>query len=59
MSPDLERQLENVRTRIESLRVSWLQTCERNCFPPIELDLELLQAEFMDLEQMVREALRT
>ena len=51
---DLERQLENVRTRIELLRLTWLNVCERECFPPVELELELLQREFNDLAEMVR-----
>ena len=51
---DLERQLENVATRIELLRVRWLQTCESACFPPVELELELLEREFNDLATMVR-----
>ena len=53
---DLERQLENVATRIELLRVRWLQTCESACFPPVELELDLLQREFNDLAAMVRDS---
>ena len=55
---EIELQLENVRTRIEALRLTWLQSCESLCFPPVELDLDLLQREFTDLERMVREALK-
>jgi hypothetical protein len=51
---DLERQLENVRTRIELLRVRWLQTCLDECFPPVSHELELLEREFNDLAAMVR-----
>jgi hypothetical protein len=54
----IELQFEGVRTRIEALRLTWLQSCDRQCFPPVELDLDNLQREFMDLEQMVREAMR-
>jgi hypothetical protein len=57
-SQDLARQLENVRTRIELLRLTWLNSCESLCFPPVERDLELLQREFNDLAQMVRESMR-
>ena len=51
---DLDRQLENVATRIELLRVRWLQTCESACFPPVSLELELLEREFNDLAAMIR-----
>jgi hypothetical protein len=58
LPPNIELQLESVRTRIELLRLAWLQTCEKECFPPIEKDLEILQREFQDLEAMVREVVR-
>ena len=55
LTADLERQLENVRTRIELLRLAWLQSCESLCWPPVERDLDILQREFTELEAMVRE----
>ena len=55
LTADLDRQLENVRIRIELLRLAWLQSCEGTCFPPVERDLDILQREFTELEAMVRE----
>ena len=51
---DLDRQIANVARRIELLRLRWLQTCESACFPPVALELELLEREFNDLAAMVR-----
>ena len=53
---DLDRQIANVARRIELLRLRWLQTCESACFPPVELELDLLQREFADLVVMVRDS---
>ncbi len=51
---DLDRQIENVARRIELLRLRWLKDCEATCFPPVALELELLEREFKDLVVMVR-----
>jgi hypothetical protein len=49
----VELQLDNVATRIELLRLVWLQTCESQCFPPVEHDIDLLQREFNDLRALI------
>ena len=53
MHAQLERQLENVERRIELLRLAWLNACEKQCSPPIEHDLELLEREVADLRALV------
>lgn len=54
MSPDIDRQLENVRTRIELLRLRWLGMCDGRCWPPLDHEIDLLQREFNELAEMVR-----
>ena len=54
MNAQLDRQLENVRTRIELLRLRWINLCDGRCWPPLEHEIDLLQREFNELAEMVR-----